>query len=136
VTEAVTDGGTMSDTEDVAAINQLVARYCHLIDAAQVDEWIELWTEDGAMVIDDSRTEGRDALLGLAGGVDLAMGMRHVVNNVVVDVDGDTATSSSYLQLVIGGRPPNAVMSGRYSDKLRRVDGRWRFVERALSTDG
>jgi hypothetical protein len=101
-----------------------------------VDEWLELWTDNGAFVVDGDRTEGRDALRNLGGGIDLAMGLRHVVTNVVVDVDGDTATSASYLQIAVGGRPPNPVMSGRYADTLRRVDGEWRFVERALTADG
>ena len=126
----------MGDTEDVEAIRQIVARYCHLIDAARVDEWLELWADDGAMVIDGDRTEGRDAFARPRWRARPTMGMRHVVTNVVVDVDGETATSASYLQLVVGGRPPNPVMSGRYADKLRRVDGEWRFVERALIADG
>jgi ketosteroid isomerase-like protein len=125
----------MGELEDVEAIRNVVARYCHLIDGAQVDEWIELWTDDGAMVLGGDRTEGHDALRALAGGVDPSMGLRHVVTNVVVDVDGDAATSSSYLQILVAGPPPTAMMSGRYEDTLRRVDGRWRFAERVMTPD-
>ena len=128
----------MGDLEDIEAIRQLVARYSHLIDSLDIESWLDLWTDDGVFAVGGDRTEGRDALRTLGEGsrpIYEVSPMRHVVTNVLVDVDGDDATSSSYLQIVVAGQPPTISMTGRYHDRLRRVDGRWRFVERALTSD-
>jgi uncharacterized protein (TIGR02246 family) len=128
----------MGYLEDVEAIRQLVARYCHYIDQVRIDEWLDCFTEDGAFDFFGSRTEGRDALRELGSGMEATQAsapMRHVVTNVIVDVDGDTATSSSYLQILMAQRPPALMTSGRYEDRLRRIDGRWRFEERVLLPD-
>jgi uncharacterized protein (TIGR02246 family) len=128
----------MGYLEDVESIRQLVARYCHYIDSVQIEEWLDCFTENGAFDFFGSRTEGREALRELGAGMEATQAstpMRHIVTNVIVDVDGDTATSSSYLQILMADRPPTMMTSGRYQDRLQRVDGRWRFVERVLLPD-
>lgn len=85
-----------------------------------------------------TRTVGRDALLELGrgiGGMYASAPMRHVVTNVVIDVDGDDATSESYLQILSVGPQPSVMTTGVYHDRLRRVDGCWRFTERVMEPD-
>jgi len=56
--------------------------------------------------------------------------------NTVTDVEGDTAISSSYLQLLTTGKEGAKIMfSGRYDDKLVKVGGKWRFKERKVTRD-
>ena len=125
----------MGDLEDIEAIRQLVARYCHLADSVDVEPWLDCWTDDGVFDFGGSRTVGRDELRALCEGSEAIYAvtpLRHVVTNVVIDVDGDTATSSSYVQLFVVGQPPTIMSTARYYDRLRRVDGRWRFSERIV----
>jgi ketosteroid isomerase-like protein len=62
----------------------------------------------------------------------------HLIGNVSVEVDGDTATAQCYLhaQHVKTGTSGGDlhVIAGRYTDRLVRTDGGWRFVHRSLET--
>ena len=62
----------------------------------------------------------------------------HMIGNVVVQVDGDTATAQCYLhaQHVKAGTPGGDlyVIAGRYTDTLARTPAGWRFTRRRLET--
>jgi len=65
---------------------------------------------------------------------------KHLVTNVVVEVDQDagTATGRSYftvLQAVPGALVLQPVIAGRYHDEFMRVEGRWRFSSRTMLID-
>jgi uncharacterized protein (TIGR02246 family) len=127
----------MSQLDDVDEIRQLIARYCHLVDARRIEEWVDCFTDDAVFEVRGSRTEGRDAILKMGEGIrQSGTGSRHWVTNVIVDVDGDEATSESYLMMVSQSAEPAIRASGVYRDRLRRVDGRWRFSERVARFDG
>ena len=67
----------------------------------------------------------------------LAHGTMHFVGNSLIEVDGDTAHSESYL---VGyhrytrpsGTRADFVGGARYVDKLERRDGAWKIVHRLL----
>jgi ketosteroid isomerase-like protein len=63
---------------------------------------------------------------------------QHLIGNVVVAVDGDTATAQCYLhaQHVKTGTPGGDlyVLAGRYTDSLARTPDGWRFTRRRLET--
>ena len=62
---------------------------------------------------------------------------RHFVTNILTDVDGDVATSSSFV-LVTRTMPDNSTvvsLTGEYQDELVKVDGHWRFTSRSVLTD-
>ena len=64
-------------------------------------------------------------------------GTRHVMSDVVVDVDGDAATSRCSF-IVFQARPDfplQAVLVGRYHDSFERADGAWRFRTRTIHAD-
>ena len=127
--------------EDKFAIQELIARYSHSIDSGAYDAWIECFAEDG--VFEGSRM-GR-----FVGHAELRRfteqfktrraewpNVRHCVMNTMTNVDGDTATSSSYLQVLLTGREGTRFMfAGRYHDTFVRVAGEWRFKERKVVRD-
>jgi uncharacterized protein (TIGR02246 family) len=124
--------------QDCEEIRQLIARYCHHVDSVQAKEVTALFSDDAVVEIGGSETRGAEAIeafyTGLKAVYDVAP-MLHHVTNVVVDVDGDEATSQSYI-LVLGiGNPTTISMTGRYEDRLRRIDGEWRFTERRMTPD-
>ena len=62
--------------------------------------------------------------------------VRHVISNIRVDIQGDSATGSCYVlhyRTHRGRTELNAI--GGYRDKLRKVEGRWLFADRQVFWD-
>jgi 3-phenylpropionate/cinnamic acid dioxygenase small subunit len=60
---------------------------------------------------------------------------KHMLSNFAIDVDGDTATASTYVHavLVVTDDPPLWYEPvGRYVDRLVRTGGGWRIRERTF----
>lgn len=59
---------------------------------------------------------------------------QHLLGNLVVDLEGDAAVSRCYVSDMHLGAGDKAhltyVTLGDYHDRWRRIDGRWRMVER------
>jgi ketosteroid isomerase-like protein len=128
-----------SPLEDKDAIRELMARYCFHIDAAEFEEWLQLFTEDGVFeVVNLGRFAGREQLRQFLGSIPLTDGlpmMKHCVMNEIVEVTGDTAAARAYIVVVHGGEHVSVRVAGRYEDRLRRVNGRWLFAERKAYLD-
>jgi len=64
---------------------------------------------------------------------------KHLTNNLIVDVDEaeGTATASSYVTVLqaLPDFPLQPIFAGRYRDRFARIDGEWRWVERAVIGD-
>ena len=126
--------------EDRFEIQELVSRYNHAIDFADYDAWVDCFTPDGVFEGGAGRFVGRAELQKFTEQfkqMRLKMpNIRHCVLNTVTEVDGDSATSCSYLQLLTTGQEGTKLLfSGRYNDKVVKVDGRWRFKERIATRD-
>jgi ketosteroid isomerase-like protein len=129
--------------EDREAIRELQATYCFLVDDGRFEELVQRWfTEDArcdfrdvAAAMPPFVSSGRTEILAFFTGVVavLLQDMCHTVHNQRIVVDGDAAGGECYFELT--ARQPatgEAVVSaGRYIDRYRRVDGGWRFCERA-----
>lgn len=127
--------------DDIVEINQLYARYNHLIDAGEGEAWAALFVEEGTLDTGMGFTvDGTpEARAEFAIGVPIMMpGGRHIATNVLVDGDGDSATGAAYLQLWVtdeGTGGVKVLVSGTYRDTLRRDGGVWKFVTRVLEAD-
>lgn len=126
--------------EDVVAIQQLAARYNHLVDAGEGEAWADLWVDDGVLDTGMGMSiEGRDALVEFATNVPVMVpGTRHLVTNLVVEGAADAATARTYLQMWATSAEPaqtSLVISGVYHDELRKDAGGWRYVRRVLVPD-
>jgi SnoaL-like domain len=60
----------------------------------------------------------------------------HVVTNLSLHIDGDTATDQAYWE-TIATRDCKSVVAGagHYEDVLRREDGKWKFAKREIFDD-
>jgi hypothetical protein len=126
--------------DDREAIRDVLSRYCHYVDAGEGDKWAELFTEDGSFGREGGSFDiGVGPFVGRAALRKMASRFRadglHFSANPVITVDGDDATVTSYVLVLQGREHPEVRMSGRYEDRLRKVDGRWLFSSRHLSTD-
>src|SRR5262249_1576522 len=133
-------GATMpSILEDKDAIRELLALYCFHFDGGRFDDWLELFTEDGVFDVKGvGRYAGRDQLRAFLKNLPLTdgkPGMKRWVMNGVGEGDGASASAQSYVLVARGGGRLDLGVAGRYQDRLRRVDRRWRFAERQAFLD-
>jgi uncharacterized protein (TIGR02246 family) len=117
--------------EDHLAILNLLSRYNHAIDLRNPDLWADCFTEDGEF---DARPvthcHGRAELHDFAA---RSLGRtRHWNTNVMVEGDGDRATSHLYLMTVTPGADAKPGVTGVYTDQLVKQDGQWKIQKRHL----
>jgi ketosteroid isomerase-like protein len=120
------------------ACRQLMMRYAAALDLNDVEGLLELFTQDGEWA--------RPGNEPLRGGVqiaeflcarDRAVTMRHIISNLVLDVEApDRATALSYWTVMKGtpGATPAQALApfamGEYHDVFRLEQGRWRIARR------
>lgn len=130
----------MGYLEEKDAIRDLMTRYCLSIDAGRNDEWVDCFTEDGTFnspIL--GKWTGPKKLLAFTERYKEWTGEaqpRHCVMNILIEVNDDAATAESYLLMTHAeGGKTELVISGRYEDEIRKVDGQWRFLERRVCPD-
>jgi 3-phenylpropionate/cinnamic acid dioxygenase small subunit len=133
------------DAIEYEQIRQLLARYNLAIDLGDADGWAATFTADGVFRCDGlpdghplgGEHQGTAALVAYAKTQNaLTKGRaRHWNANLLIDGDGETATMRCYLLNLTAGAGKVAGTTGIYDDRLRKVDGEWRFAERHVVVD-
>jgi hypothetical protein len=132
--------------DDYIQIYQLYARAAWAMDFGDEDGYADCFTEDGLMESTAHSSRGRQALKDLiseVAGVNRGVfppdgwdqpkdwiGYRHEMTNIVVEGDGDTATSKCYVGNINKGPTPSQIRTAYYYDQLVKVDGQWKIKER------
>ena len=122
--------------EDRLAILDLVARYSHAWDYHEVETWLSTFTPDGTLTDGRQTIRGTEELRAFAehhARSDLPD--RQWTSNHLISGDGETATHSCYLLIVKVTEAPAVSAAGIYRDRLRKVDGQWRFVRREVTRE-
>ena len=124
--------------EEKDAIREMFAKYCFYTDSGQFEKYAALFTEDcdwdGGPF---GRQQGRANLLAmLKSGGDSATKLRHSTTNIVIEVNGNEARATSYIQVLgVGGEAPVIFFAGLYFDHLVKQNGKWMFKQRKIRTD-
>jgi hypothetical protein len=148
--------GTTDDSADHIAIGALVHRYAFHVRRGEGVKCGDLFTADaiydigqvdarsaGNTPVRNTRIEGRDAIgRYIAGSGSHGIRICPLIHNLLIDVNGDTATATSILESRTW--PTGREFIGEYEDNFRREDGRWLFSRRcfmmfmpgAVQTDG
>jgi ketosteroid isomerase-like protein len=126
---------------------RLIKHYVNLNDAQDWDSVAALYTEDARMGRPSQPgtfVEGRQAILA-AFHARPPRAQRHVVSNVVVEVEGSTAARAFSVIVLYQGEPAadgelpamsaNSPLIGWYRDRLVRTQEGWRFAERVGGLD-
>lgn len=123
--------------EDLHALGQLRATYCQHLDDGRWEDLADLFTADGAFV-GLSTARGRENLISFFSGLQEGSltSWWHFSSNETLEIDEadpDLATGQTWLfqPCVVDGE--SHVAAGRYTDRMRRVDGSWRFEERKVT---
>jgi hypothetical protein len=128
--------------EDQMAIEQLLNRYCHVLDRGTVDEVVDLFHRDAVLLPayeSDDRHVGRDAVREWYADYDRTLRanvryLRHKISPPLIEISGDRATSVCYFDAdaIPTGMDQSMMLVGRYDDKLVKEGGRWLFEERKI----
>jgi SnoaL-like domain len=136
----------MSETEatvpaglaDRMAIEQVLVRYCTIVDARDFQRFDEVFTPDA--MIDYTQSGGiRGTLPEIKAWLTKVLVpfvvVQHLVTNFEIEVHGDHAHSTCYLFNPMGtagpdGNPSIFWCGGRYRDELVRSGGGWKIRSR------
>jgi hypothetical protein len=137
---------TATAAGDRAAIDNLQARYMFALDWQDADAYAATFAPDGVLVSAIAEGEGRDAirsevvkmrendLLAAQPGL-FAFSRRHVITNVVLQINGERATGRAYWIGFINDNPdrkPVLEGYGHYEDELVKLDNEWLFARRRI----
>ncbi|HEY4333332.1 MAG TPA: nuclear transport factor 2 family protein [Ilumatobacteraceae bacterium] len=121
--------------EDLDAIRQLFIDYGRHLDRCDFAAYAALFADDGEVLLGPlGRAQGPDAIRAL---MERTLAGRegetyHVISSPVIELSGDTATSSVMWTVVArnseGGTA--VTMIGHHDDQLVRQRGQWRFARR------
>jgi len=111
---------------DDAAIRNLLARYCLLLDQDDVDAWVQLFTPDGTYTVYGHTFAGPEGLRRMLAG---APGGLHLGGPPAVEaVDADHARAQQNLLFIERGT--DAMRQALYDDELVRTADGWRIASR------
>jgi SnoaL-like domain len=137
--------------EDDKAARELIVRHDYCFDAMRDEEWLSLWAEDGTYDLLSTLTYPDGSVRTVAQVWRGANELRQFISNpethhrpgfyghsmhmasqeMVVHVDGDTATATSYSLLLQETNGAVSILSGANSRwTLERVGEEWRLRER------
>lgn len=118
------------------AITEVLYRYCHAVDRIDPELAAQVWHEDG-LAHYDGIFEGT-----AAGFFDFVFeahshcdATSHQLTNILIEVDGDSAVSQSYVTACLRTAGLDRIVRGRYLDRLSCRAGKWRIDERRYVND-
>lgn len=121
----------MLDREE---IRDLANRYAHYVWQRDASAVADLFTDDGLMQTPDlPDLNGRREILENYTKIFSDIDLYPYVHNHVVDLEGDSATGTCYLDLRSRNDEHHIMAAGYYEDRYRRVDGRWLIAGRDLT---
>lgn len=128
----------LREVSDRLEINEILARYCHMLDLKDWPAFRALFAENATL---DFRAFGGplssvdDIVAFLIPVLDSLIGSEHIATTVMIDLDGDSATARSAAIVPMTSRKDDGseytLFNGLwYEDRLTRTAHGWRFAER------
>ena len=127
----------MSVLEDKDTIREVMAAYCHALDACRFADVAGLFAEDAVWTTDYGEAKGRDAIEQIFRSVVPVKGegpqRKHYITNIIIKVEGERASAvSDYLVVRESESGLLPVMGGTYRDKFVKTPAGWRFARKEL----
>ena len=131
--------GAPLDWETHVAVQATLLDYCRFVDEGRAEDFAALFTEDCR------QEDGREPVVGRAAVLErvrkvlahYAATSHHLSNISTAWVDAERVSATSYIYAWHRShKGPDLEVWGRYTDVLRRVDGRWLIERRLLEAAG
>jgi ketosteroid isomerase-like protein len=124
--------------EEKDAIREVLAEYCFRLDGGDYDGMAALFAEDGTWDTAFGKATSRSGIAQLARDIRARAGANrpraiHLVTNIVIALDGDTAKVRSNWTVVQNSPSgPKIGSGGGYADELVKRDSKWLFRYRKI----
>ncbi len=128
--------GIDSCSQDLASIQQLMARYTICGDRRDIPGLAATFAQDGTLEIAGELACGRDAIVARLQrpgrhNPDLRL-CRHHLTTSLIEIDGDRGSARSYFHVLTNIGLDH---HGHYVDRIVREDDGWRFEHRSVRID-
>jgi uncharacterized protein (TIGR02246 family) len=124
------------DNDDKNAIREVLAKYCFHLDDGQFEAMAALFTGDGTWDTAFGKGTGRAGIVAQARSISTGSSRprrAHLTTNIVIELNGDTATVQSNWAVVTNSETgPKIGSAGAYADQMVKQDGRWYFRYRKI----
>jgi hypothetical protein len=124
----------VQELADMEAIRDLARRYAHYVWQRDASGAVGLFAENGEMDTGERPViQGHKALLEAYDAMFASSEFHPMLHNHVIDLRGNRATGTCYLDLraVVDGK--DMIGNGYYQDRYIRVGGEWKFQSRKLA---
>ena len=129
--------------QDRETIEELLITYGRFLDKQDLVGYSNLFAKDGVWEGGIGSAKGPKEILEMLEAVygRTARGQYdnsyHIMSDIIIDVDGDTATSWSRWTWIVEGEDGKPVpqRSGHYEDTMVRENGEWKFQHRLTVTE-
>lgn len=137
--QAFTEQAAQYDRE---GIYTLLARYAHSFDAGDIDTWVSLFTDDGALITPNvGDAKGHSELRDWAEqrmAQQAGYQMRHHISNVLIaEITAQQASVSCYLTLTRQALDMQSavelIAAAVYHDRLVYTADGWKFRQRSIT---
>ena len=129
----------LQEVIDREAIRDLPLRYCHSVWQKDLDGYVNLFTDDGAMSSNDPtlpRAQGREGLRKMIGQGLESSKPRPFIHNPVIELLGpDRAKGTCYVELRLLRDGKKHLLNAWYNDEYAKVNGEWKFKSRQIMVD-
>jgi hypothetical protein len=137
----------LQKVEDFLAVQELLGDYMTYMDASDYASYAGLFAADGELIFQKNRLQGPKAIrdlmepasrrAGAARSGTAPGGLRHMMSNSVVRVDGSRATHTARWIVMSQGADGRPVVgaTGHYDDQLKKDGAQWKFQRRVIYTD-
>lgn len=129
------------DPADYVEIQQLLGRYCQLVDAGDAEAWADLFLEEGEFVVAGGATmRGRAQLMQIVRDVTARECIRHWIGApVITSADDGRMTARTYQLNLNLPRDRSGLAFIRRATTAEwvfaKVDGAWRIARRSTRVD-
>ncbi|PZN95810.1 MAG: hypothetical protein DCF31_05590 [Alphaproteobacteria bacterium] len=124
---------------DRIAIADVMARYTRGIDRCDLDALCSVWWPGATADYGDGDVDALEWSAATVTALAALNRTQHFIGNLLVDIDGDTATAECYCRAYHEAASPDGAtafeVGGRYLDRLERRDDQWRIVHRRYVMD-
>lgn len=144
VVAGMVTGGSATATEgdsaaDRFAIREVVDRSQMYVDLKDPEAFANLFTKDGHYESPfNPGSDGRaeiEAAFKQAIETGFTKGLRHMTGPEMIDVNGNTATATSWYWIARNETEHSVHSTGTFTDKFRKVNGKWEIEHRVQAID-
>jgi len=129
----VSDARAIRRLLDLEEIRDLARRYAHCVWQRDAAAAALLFAEDGEMDTGDRPPiRGREAIRASYEEIFRSREFRPMVHNHVIDLDGESATGTCYLDVRTSVDGVDKIGLGYYQDRYVRTPDGWKFRSRLL----